>query len=204
MRIIGLTGSIGMGKTAAARRFRTLGINVCDADAEVHRLYRSTAIAPIEAAFPGTTSTDGVDRPKLLQALLADPTGFKRLEAIVHPLVWAAERDFLHEECRRGAEIAVLEIPLLLEGKGGSRVDAVVVVSAPIEHQRVRVLARPGMTPEKMAEILSRQMPDDEKRRLADFVVDTGGTYAETEAQIDKVVAEIRTWPATAFVQHWA
>lgn len=204
MLIIGLTGSIGMGKSAAAKRFQALGLGVCDADAEVHRLYRTTAVAPIEAAFPGTTGPEGVDRQKLSAALLADPSGFKRLEAIVHPLVRAAERDFLHAEKARGAEMAVLEIPLLLEGSGAQRVDAIVVVSAPPHIQHARVLARPGMTPQKMVEILARQMPDEEKRKRADFVVDTGGTITETEAQIDKVVDVLRGCEGRAFAAYWA
>jgi dephospho-CoA kinase len=204
MLIIGLTGSIGMGKSAAARRFEALGLAVCDADAEVHKLYRSAAVAPIEAAFPGTTGPDGVDRQKLSAALLADPSRFKRLEAIVHPLVHAAERAFLHAEKARGAAMAVLEVPLLLEGNGWRHVDVIVVVSAPEHIQRERVLARPGMAKEKLTEILGRQMPDEEKRRRADFVVDTGGTMAETEAQIDKIVDVLRGREGKAFAAHWA
>ena len=149
MLIIGLTGSIGMGKSTAAKRFRHNGIAVCDADAEVHKLYAAggAAVAPIETAFPGTTTaTAGVDRQKLAAQLLADPAGFKRLEAIVHPLVRAAEQAFLRQAKADGHWAAVLEIPLLFEGGGDNAVDATVVVSAPAEMQRARVMARPGMT----------------------------------------------------------
>ena len=204
--IIGLTGSIGMGKSTAAKRFAALGLAVCDADAEVHKLYRAggAAVAPIEMAFPGSTGPEGVDRGKLGAALLASPAGFKRLEAIVHPLVHAAERAFLRAQAAQGAAAAVLEIPLLLEGSGGNRVDVTVVVSAPADLQRQRVLARPGMTLEKLEQILARQMPDAEKRAKADFVVDTGGMLSATEAQIDKVVAALSGRRGTAYLKFWA
>jgi dephospho-CoA kinase len=204
MLIIGLTGSIGMGKSTAAKRFIALGIPVCDADAEVHRLYRGKAVAPIEAAFPGTTTPEGVDRQRLAAALLADPAGFKRLEAIVHPLVFEAEREFLRTEAGRGTPMAVLEIPLLFEGGNEARVDVTVVVSAPPDVQRRRVLERPGMTPERLDQILSRQVPDAEKRRRADFVVDTSGTIPETEAQIDRIVESLRGRIGTAYARYWA
>ncbi len=211
MLIIGLTGSIGMGKSTVAKRFQALGLAVCDADAEVHKLYAAggAAVAPIEAAFPGTTGEDGVDRAKLAQKLLSDPGGFKRLEAIVHPLVFQAEREFLRAEAARGAAIAVLEIPLLLEGGGEKRVDVVVVVSAPHDVQRKRVLERPGMTPEKYDQIVARQMPDAEKRKRAHFVVDTGVTITETEAEVDRVVALLRERVSrgdtgAAYAKHWA
>ena len=206
MLIIGLTGSLGRGKSTAAKRFAALGLAVCDADAEVHKLYRSggAAVAPIEAAFPGTTGPEGVDRGKLGTALLADPAGFKRLEAIVHPLVHGAERTFLQSEAAKGAIVAVLEIPLLFEGGGDKRVDVTVVVSAPPDLQRQRVLARPGMTPEKLAQILSRQTPDAGKRAKADFVVDTGRTIAETEAQIDRIVDGLRGRNGAAYKKYWA
>src|SRR5262245_46512853 len=184
MLIVGLTGSIGMGKSTVAARFRAHGIGVCDADAEVHKLYEGAAVPAIETAFPGTTADGKVDRQRLAKVLLADPAGFKRLEAIVHPLVFAAERAFLAAEAARGAALAVLEIPLLLETGGEKRVDVVVVVSAPAETQRERVMQRPGMTAEKLDQILARQVPDADKRARADFVVDTGGTLAESEAQV--------------------
>lgn len=204
MLLIGLTGSIGMGKSTAANRFRTLGIAVIDADAEVHKLYKGAAVAPIEAAFPGTTGPDGVDRQKLAAALLKDPSGFKRLESIVHPLVLAAERELLRAEAARGAQMSVLEVPLLMETGGEKRVDVTVVVSATAEMQRERVLSRPGMTPEKFEQIVSRQMPDAEKRHRADFVVDTSRTITETEAQIDKIVETLKGRSGTAYVKHWA
>jgi dephospho-CoA kinase len=207
MLIIGLTGSIGMGKSTAAARIRALGIGVCDADAIVHKLYRpgGAAVAPIEAAFPGTLAEDGgIDRQRLAAALLADGSAFKRLEAIVHPLVHAAERAFLHGQVTKGSKKAVLEIPLLFETGGGKRVDVTIVVSAPPEIQRQRVLERPGMTPEKLDQILSRQVPDEEKRRRADFVVDTSRTIPETEAQIDRIMAQLDGRSGTAFAEHWA
>jgi dephospho-CoA kinase len=193
MLIVGLTGSIGMGKSTVARRFVALGVPVIDADALVHELYASTAVAPIEAAFPGATAGGRVDRQILAAQLLADPAGFKRLEAIVHPLVFAAEKERLAVAKAAGHPMAVLEIPLLFETGGDKRVDVTVVVSAPAEMQRQRVLARPGMTAEKFAQILARQMPDEEKRRRATYVVDTGTEITATEAQIDRLVLELRS-----------
>lgn len=201
--VIGLTGSVGMGKSTVAARLKALGIPVCDADAEVHALYEGAAVAPIEQAFPGTTADGRVDRQRLSKALLADPSGFKRLEAIVHPLVQAAERAFLHRAAAAGATLVVLEIPLLFETGGDARCDVTLVVSAPADVQRARVLARPGMTPEKLAAILSRQMPDAEKRRRADFLVDTGTTLAATEAEVDAIIGLLRDRSGTAFARHW-
>src|SRR5262245_58724293 len=165
-----------MGKSTVAARFRAHGIAVCDADAEVHKLYEGAAVPEIEAAFPGATRDGKVDRQRLAEALLVEPGGFRRLEAIVHPLVLAAERAFLHAEVAKGAGMAVLEIPLLLETSGDGRVDVVVVCSAPGDKQRERVMQRPGMSIEKLDQILSRQMPDADKRARADFIVDTGGS----------------------------
>ena len=204
MLIIGLTGSVGMGKSTVAGHLRTLGIPVCDADAIVHELYEDEAVAPIEAAFPGTTVAGKVDRAKLSAALLADPPGFARLEAIVHPLVKAAERACLSAAFRSGATIAVLEIPLLMETGGAARCDATLVVSAPADVQRRRVLARPGMTDAKLAAILARQMPDAEKRGRADFVVDTGVSIEQTLAQVDTVISALRTRAGNAYARHWA
>jgi dephospho-CoA kinase len=204
MLVIGLTGSIGMGKSTAAARFRQLGIAVCDADAEVHKLYEGAAVPAVEAAFPGSTVAGKVDRQKLAQQLLADPSRFKLLESIVHPLVQQAERDFLRAEAARGAAMAVLEIPLLLEGNGHGRVDVVVVVSAPAAAQRERVLARPGMSLEKLEQILARQLHDSEKRARADFVVDTGGSLAESAAQVDKVVESLQGRRGEAYAKYWA
>jgi dephospho-CoA kinase len=203
MLLVGLTGSIGMGKTAIAARLRALGIPVCDADAEVHRLYEGAAVAPIEAAFPGTTADGRVDRQKLAAVLMADPHGFQRLEAIVHPLVQAAERDFLQRAAAGGAEIVVLEIPLLFETGGDRRVDVVVVASAPPEVQRRRVLGRENMSDEKLEHVLVRQWSDEKKRAQADFVVDTSGTFAETHAQVDRIVQSLRGRTGSAFATHW-
>ncbi len=208
MLVIGLTGSIGMGKSTAAAAFRAHGVAVSDADAEVHKLYDvgGAAVEPIGTAFAGVVDAVGrVDRVRLAAALLVDPSGFKRLEAIVHPLVRAAQRAFLHAEAGRGAHLAVLEIPLLFETHGEERVDKVVVVSAGPEAQRQRVLARPGMTAEKLEQLLSRQLPDAEKRRRADFVVDTNGTIAETQAGVARIVARLAADPeGTAFRRHWS
>lgn len=204
MIVIGLTGSIGMGKSTVADRFRQLGVPVCDADAIVHQLYEGAAVEPIEAAFPGTTSGGKVDRVKLAQAVLGDPKGLKRLESIVHPLVQAAEREFLRKAYEQGAKMAVLEIPLLFETGGDARVDVTVVVSAPEKVQRERVLQRPGMTASKLEAILSRQMPDAEKRRRADFVVDTGVSIAESHAQVDTIVDALRNRGGRAYQQFWS
>ena len=204
MLVVGLTGSIGMGKSAVAARLRALGIGVCDADAEVHKLYEGRAVPAIEAAFPGTTAAGKVDRQKLAAVLLADPDKFKRLEAIVHPLVLEAERTFLRAEAARGADMAVLEVPLLLETGGDARVDTVVVVSAPADVQRERVLRRPGMVLEKLEQILARQLSDADKRARADFVVDTGGTFADTYLQVDKVIESLKGRQGTAFAKFWA
>lgn len=205
MLLIGLTGSIGMGKSTVAQRLRALGLCVIDADAEVHKLYNGGPAAPlIEAAFPGTTVDGTVDRQKLAAWLLAHPQDFKTLEKIVHPLVFQAEQALLQAEARKGAAMAVLEIPLLFETRGHERVDVTMVVSAPPEAQRARVLARPGMTPEKLAQILSKQLPDAEKRVQADFVVDTGVSIPETEAQVDSIIASLKGRAGTAYQKFWA
>jgi len=207
MLIIGLTGSIGMGKSTAAARIRALGIPVCDADSIVHKLYKAggDAVAPIEAAFPGSTSTEGgIDRQRLAAALLADESSYERLEAIVHPLVVETERRFLHEKAAKGVEKVVLEIPLLFETSGDQRVDVTIVVSAPSDIQRRRVLERPGMSGEKFEQILTRQMADEEKRRRADFVVDTSRSIPETEAQIDRIMSQLSGRMGTAFAKFWA
>jgi dephospho-CoA kinase len=195
MFIIGLTGSLGMGKSTAARFFAEEGVPVHDADAVVHRLYEGEAAAAIEAAFPGATSGGKVDRNRLAALVLADPAALKRLEAIVHPLVQAAERALLAQAQARGEKVAVLDIPLLFETGAEARVDAVVVVSAPPELQRSRVLARPGMTIEKLDAILGKQMPDAEKRRRADFVVDTSRDFDVTRAQVRAILDAVATVP---------
>lgn len=203
MVIVGLTGSIGMGKSTIAARLRERGIGVFDADAEVHRLYLGRAVPLIEAAFPGTTGPGGVDRAKLAAAVMSEPGAFARLEAIVHPLVREAERDFLHAEHRRGATIAVLEIPLLFESGADRSVDVVIVASAPLPAQRERVLARPGMTSEKLDALLARQTSEEDKRRRADFIVDTGGPVAHSLAEIDAIVVQLQGRAGQAFERFW-
>jgi dephospho-CoA kinase len=195
MFVLGLTGSVGMGKSTTARFFAEFGVPVHDADAVVHRLYERDAVASIEAAFPGTTTAAGVDRAKLAAQVLNNPAALKRLEDIVHPLVHEAERQLIEDAERRGEKVAVLDIPLLFETGGEVRTDAVVVVSAPPEVQRARVLERPGMTIEKLESILSRQMPDAEKRRRADFVVDTSKGFDAARAQVRAILDAVATMP---------
>lgn len=207
MFILGLTGSIGMGKSAAAARFRANDVPVFDADRAVHDLYAAEAVAPIEKEFPGTTADGRVDREKLSKALLAAPEKFALLESIVHPLVRALEADFLEAAAANAERLVVMEIPLLFETGFDKLVDAVVVVSAPPDIQAERVLARPGMTPQKLEQLIARQVPDEEKRRRADFVVDTGGAITLTESQVDKLVELLRGQEAGkhghAYARHW-
>jgi len=203
MLLIGLTGSIGMGKSTIAKRFIERGVPVIDADQVVHDLYEGEAVAPIEDAFPGTTAQGRVDRGKLSQQLLADPAGFKRLEAIVHPLVHQAERRTLQEDADAGADLAVLEVPLLFETGGDARVDVTVVASAPEDVQRERVLAREGMTAEKFETIRARQLSEAEKRRRADFIVETHLTIPESYAQVDQIIDALRVRRGTAFKRLW-
>ena len=193
MFIIGLTGSVGMGKSTTARLFAEQGVPVHDADAVVHRLYEGEAVAAIEAAFPGATTGGKVDRSRLAALVLDDPSALKRLEAIVHPLVQAAEQELLAQAQARGEKVAVLDIPLLFETGGDRRVDAVVVASAPKEMQQARVLARPGMTWEKLEAILRKQMPDEEKRRRADFVVDTSRGIYDARVQVRAILDAVAT-----------
>ena len=189
--ILGLTGSIGMGKSAVTAMLAKLGVPVFDADAAVHRLQGpGGALLPaIEAAFPGTTGPQGVDRPRLGAAVFGDPARLKQLEAIVHPAVAAERAQFLAANACQ--PLLVFDIPLLFE-KGGGGVDAIAVVSAPAEAQRARVLARPGMTVEKFESILKLQVPDAEKRARADFVIDTGTTLAKTRVAVADLVARLR------------
>jgi dephospho-CoA kinase len=186
--ILGLTGSIGMGKSAVAAMFRGLGVPVFDADAAVHELQgpNGACLAPIERAFPGTTGPLGVDRQKLGAAVFGDPVKLKLLEQIVHPEVAEMRRAFLADHAE--APLIVFDIPLLFEKTGQHGLDAVVVVSAPAAVQRERVLARPGMTPEKFEQILKLQVPDSEKRARADHVLDTGTSLAETRHAVQRLV----------------
>lgn len=195
MFILGLTGSIGMGKSATAKMFAEEGMPVHDADAAVHRLYEGEATPLIEAAFPGTTSGGKVDRAKLGQRVLGDKEAIARLEAIVHPLVMQARERFVADAERSGAKVAVLDVPLLFETGGDKRVDAVVVVSAPAEVQRARVFERPGMTDDKFAIILTKQTPDAEKRARADFVVDTSKGFDAARAQVRDILKAVATMP---------
>lgn len=204
MLIVGLTGSLGMGKTTAAAHLRARGLPVFDADAEVHRLYATSAAPLIEAAFPGTTRDGRVDRGKLADALIAEPMRFAELEAIVHPLVRASERAFLNDEAARGTAIAVLDIPLLFETGADKKVDATIVVSAPAEVQRRRLLLREGLDEEKIKSLLARQMPDAEKRERADFVVDTGRGVEASNAELDAIIAELRGHRRRAYALYWA
>ena len=195
MFVLGLTGSLGMGKSTTAGFFAELGVPVHDADATVHRLYKAEAVSPIEAAFPGTTVNGEVDREKLARRVLDDPAAIKRLEGIVHPLVRAAEEHFLAEAERKNARVAVLDIPLLFETGGDRRCDAVVVVSAPEEVQRARIFERPGMTAQKFSAIAANQTPDAEKRKRADFIVDTSKGFEAARAQVREVLARVATMP---------
>jgi dephospho-CoA kinase len=194
MIVIGLTGSIGMGKSTVMQMFAEEGALTFDADAAVHRLYApgGGAVAAVEAAFPGVTRQGGIDRAALSTRVLADADAMRRLEAIVHPLVRQAQAVFLEESRAAGAPAVVLDIPLLFESGGARAVDKVVVVSAPADVQRQRVLARPGMTAEKFESILARQTPDAEKRARADFVIDTGGDFESTRAQVRAVLDAVR------------
>jgi dephospho-CoA kinase len=189
--ILGLTGSVGMGKSTVAAMFAKRGVPVFDADAVVRRLQGpgGALVDAIEAAFPGTTGPEGVDRTQLGAAVFDAPEALARLEAIVHPAVRAARREFLIEH--GGEKLVVFDIPLLFEKGGVEEVDAVAVVSAAVEVQRARVLARPGMTAERFAQILALQLPDAEKRARADYLIDTGGDISETQTQVRRLVEKL-------------
>jgi dephospho-CoA kinase len=189
---LGLTGSIGMGKTTTAGLFAEAGLAVNDADAVVHDLYRGEAAPLVEAAFPGTVVGGVVDRQRLSKHLSANPDDFKKLEAIIHPLVRQRETQFLQRQRQVGSDIVVLDIPLLFETAGADRVDFVAVVSCDPQIQRQRVLARPGMTEEKFNLIRARQMADAEKRARADFVIDTGSCIEAARKQVEAVIAALR------------
>ena len=195
MLVLGLTGSIGMGKSVTAGLFVHAGIPVHDADATVHRLYAGAAVPLVEAAFPGTTQAGRVDRALLSARLLGDAGAIAKLEAIVHPMVRDEEAAFLGESSARGARIVVLDVPLLFETAGEGRVDAVVVVSAPPHVQQARVLAREGMTAAKLELVLARQMPDAEKRRRAHFVVDTSRGIDSARRQVHGILRAVAAVP---------
>jgi dephospho-CoA kinase len=190
MIVLGLTGSIGMGKSTTANLFAEAGVPVYDADAAVHRLYEGEAVAAIEAAFPGTTENGKVDRNRLSALVVHDAAAMRKLEQIVHPMLGASRQKFLADAEQSGAPVAVVDVPLLFETGGEKRVDAVVVVTTSPEVQRERILARPNMSAEKLDAILARQMPDTEKRKRAHFVVDTSHGLGPVRARIKDILAE--------------
>jgi dephospho-CoA kinase len=189
--VLCLTGSLGMGKSTAARFFAEAGVPVHDSDAVVHALYEGEAVALIERAFPGSTADGKVDRSKLAALVLNDKAALVRLEAIVHPLVTTSREKFLAEAQARGASVVVLDVPLLFETAAERRCDAVVVVSAPPEVQRRRAFERPGMSEDKFAALLAKQLPDAEKRRRADFVVDSSKDFDHARAQIREILRSV-------------
>jgi dephospho-CoA kinase len=195
MRILGLTGSIGMGKSTTAKLFTEAGVPVYDADAAVHKIYEGEAAPAIEAAFPGTTVDGKVDRAKLSAKVVHDPAAIKQLEQIVHPMLGASRQKFLDDAERSGAPVVVMDIPLLFETGGEKRVDAVVVVSTDPSTQRERILARGTMTSEALDAILARQLPDAEKRKRADFVVDTSHGLDPVRMAIRDILAEVVKMP---------
>ncbi|NEW86990.1 MULTISPECIES: dephospho-CoA kinase [Rhodopseudomonas] len=195
MLVLGLTGSIGMGKSTTAKLFAEAGVPVYDADATVHKIYENEAVPAIEAAFPGTTVGGKVDRALLSAKVVHDPAAMKRLEAIVHPMLRAHHQQFLDDAESSGAAVAVVDVPLLFETGGEKRVDAVVVVTTSPEVQRERILARDNMTPDKLDAILARQMPDAEKRKRADFVVDTSNGLDPVRAQIREILEAAARMP---------
>jgi dephospho-CoA kinase len=195
MIILGLTGSIGMGKSTTAKLFAEAGVPVYDADAAVHRLYEGEAVSAIEAAFPGTTANGRVDRNRLSAQVVHDPSAMRQLEQIVHPMLGASRQKFLDDAERSGAPVAVVDVPLLFETGGEKRVDAVVVVTTTPEIQRQRILARDNMTGEKLDAILARQLLDAEKRKRADFVVDTSHGLDPVRARIRDILVEAGKMP---------
>jgi dephospho-CoA kinase len=195
MIVLGLTGSVAMGKSTTAGFFAEEGVPVHDADSVVHRLYEGDAVPVVEAAFPGTTADGKIDRVKLGSRVMGDLAALRQLEAIVHPMVQDAERRFLAEAEARGAPVVVLDIPLLFETGGDSRVDAVVVATAPAEVQRARALGRSGMTEQRLDAMLARQMPDSEKRLRADFLVDTSRGFDDARTQVRAILDKVATMP---------
>lgn len=195
MIILGLTGSIGMGKSTTLQMFANEGIPTYSADDAVHELYRGKAVPLVEAIFSGVTADGVVDRAKLSAVVIGKPEALKKLEAIIHPLVRQAELDFVGKAKASGARLIVLDIPLLFETDGKQRVDATLVVSALPEIQHARVLARPGMTAQKLDAILARQMPDADKRKLADYVIDTGENFESVRHQVKTLIATLMKNP---------
>lgn len=198
MIVLGLTGSIGMGKSTTAQMFRDARIPVHDADACVHKLYEGEAVPVVEALFPGTTADGRVDRARLAQAVLGNDDAMKKLEAAIHPLVQQAKADFLDRARAQGADLAIVDIPLLFETGGDKQVDGVIVVTADPEEQRRRVLGRKGMTEEKFEAILQRQVPDAQKRARADFIIDTGLGFDHARQSVAEIIENVRSvdWQA--------
>jgi dephospho-CoA kinase len=195
MRVLGLTGSIGMGKSTTAKLFAEAGVPVYDADATVHKIYEGEAAPAIEAAFPGTTVDGKVDRARLSAKVVHDPAAIRKLEQIVHPMLKAYHQKFLDDAERSGAPVAVVDVPLLFETGGEKRVDAVVVVTTSPENQQMRILARGTMTEEALEALLARQMPDQEKRKRADFVVDTSHGLDPVRARIRDILDQAVKMP---------
>ena len=203
MLLVGLTGSIGMGKSETTKMFARLGVPVYDADAAVHAIYEKggAAVEPLRAEFPDAIVDDAVDRARLSKLVLDDKDALKKLEGIVHPLVGQTQLHFLKDAQASGAKIAVLDIPLLYETGGETRVDAVVVVSAPADVQRARVLERPGMTTEKFEQILAKQVPDADKRARADFVVETDKGLEHAFEQVKRITEDLQSWEPKVLTQ---
>ena len=195
MFVLGLTGSIGMGKSATADMFRALGVAVHDADAAVHALYRGEAVPLVEQEFPGVTRNGGIDRAELGKRVLGNPDALRRLENIVHPLVRAQEEKFRADACARNAQLLVIDVPLLFEKNQSDRYDGVCVVSAPPDVQRARVLARPGMSAEKLDAILRQQMPDADKRLRAHFIIDTSFGFESARRGVQDIVRALAGRP---------
>ncbi len=206
MLLVGLTGSIGMGKSETAKMFREAGLHVYDADAAVHALYDvgGDAVAPIGEAFPGVVKNGAIDREALSKHVVGDGAAMKRLEAIIHPLVGKAQLDWLLAAEEAGATMVILDIPLLFETGGEARVDVIVVVSAPFDTQKERVLARPGMTEEKFLGILERQTPDAEKRSRADYVVDTSQGLDHARGQVAAIIDDLKPRQGTVWTKRKA
>lgn len=195
MRVLGLTGSIGMGKSTTAKLFAEAGVPVYDADATVHKIYEGEAAPAVEAAFPGTTVDGKVDRTRLSAKVVHDPAAIRQLEQIVHPMLRVYHQKFLDDAERSGAPVAVVDVPLLFETGSEKRVDAVVVVTTSPENQRTRILARGTMTKEALDALLARQMPDEEKRKRADFVVDTSHGLDPVRARIRDILDQAVKMP---------
>lgn len=195
MLLLGLTGSIGMGKSTTAKLFQEAGVPVYDADATVHKIYEGEAVPAVEAAFPGSTANGKVDRQKLSAMVVNNAEAMKRLETIVHPMLRSHQLQFLNEAEASGVPVAVLDVPLLYETGGENRVDAVVVVTTDPQVQRERILARDNMTPDKLDAILARQLPDAEKRKRADFVVDTSHGLDPVRERIGEILREVVKMP---------